>query len=194
MDKYLQYKTEFLSGNKKNCKEFFEKNKYYLESGYFYIIEDNLEKAQKCFEKLSDIDPRANWGIFLCQMLNQKPQRYPTYFEIKNFLEIDLNILIKYYKGDYIDKIIKYADFMANFNLEVYKYIGRVFWANDLMPISMFFLNRAKDRFYNDPELHYLLAYIYYNSNNLEQSKKYIQSCLSILPEYAPTVALKNKM
>lgn len=116
---------------------------------------------------------------------------FPTYFQIRNFLELDLSILILYCKGEYVEKIIRYADFMAYYNPECYKFIGRAFWANNLMSAAMFFLRRAKDKFYQDPELHYLLAYIFYNNDrNIDLAKKALGACLGILPEYAPAKKL----
>ncbi len=188
---YEQVKKNFLSGRIKGCRAFFEQNKYYTEAGYCYIILDKLEKAQQMFEYAVKYDIRAHWGLFLLQLLSGKISRQPTYFEVRNFLEIDLNILILYCKGDYVERIIKYADFMAFYNPECYKFIGRAFWANDLIPAAMFFLRRAKDKLYNDPELHYLLAYIYYSKeNDMAKSIKALETCLNILPKYAPASKL----
>lgn len=188
---YEQVKKDFLSGRIKGCRAFFEQNKYYTEAGYCYIILDKLEKAQQMFEYAVKYDIRAHWGLFLLQLLSGKISRQPTYFEVRNFLEIDLNILIFYCKGDYVERIIRYADFMAFYNPECYKFIGRAFWANDLIPAAMFFLRRAKDKLYNDPELHYLLAYIYYSKeNDMAKSIKALETCLNILPKYAPASKL----
>lgn len=187
---YEKVKQDFFSGRIKGCRAFFENNHYYTEAGYCCIILDNFAKAEELFSKVKDIDTRASWGLVLLQILRGNIVTFPTYFQIRNFLEIDLNILISYCKGDYVEKVIKFADFMAYYNPETYKFIGRVFWANNLMNASMFFLRRAKDKFYQDPELHYLLAYIYYQDKNYELCKKYLASCLSILPEYNPAKKL----
>lgn len=185
--KYEKVKEDFLSGRLKGCRVFFEENKFYVEAGYCYIVLDKLEKAQEMFNLAKDYDIRAMWGLLLIQMIKDDIRSFPTYFQVRNFLELDLNILILYCKGNYVEKIIKYADFMAYYNPECYKFIGRVFWVNNLIPAALFFLRKAKDKFYQDPELHYLLAYIFYhNENNIEQCKKSLNTCLEILPEYAP--------
>lgn len=190
--KYEKVKEDFLSGRLKGCRVFFEENKFYVEAGYCYIVLDKLEKAQEMFNLAKDYDIRAMWGLLLIQMIKDDIRSFPTYFQVRNFLELDLNILILYCKGNYVEKIIKYADFMAYYNPECYKFIGRVFWANNLIPAALFFLRKAKDKFYQDPELHYLLAYIFYhNEKNIEQCKKSLNTCLEILPEYAPA---KNLM
>lgn len=192
---YEQVKQDFLSGRIEGCKSFFENNNYFVEAGYCCLISDEIEKAKEFFENAIETDIRANWGLFLIQLINGEVLIHPTYFEIRNFLEIDLSILILYCKGDYVEDIIRYADYMAFYNPECYKFIGRAFWANNLMPAAMFFLRRAKDKFYNDPELHYLLGYIYYyNENDVEKSKKALNTCLEILPKYSPAQKLLNKI
>ncbi len=193
--KYENVKNNFLSGKLKGCRAYFEAHNYYIEAAYCNIVLDNLKKAQELFEKAVSYDMRAHWGLFLLRLIDGNICQSPTYFEIRDFLEIDLSILIMYCKGDYIEKILRYADFMAYYNLECYKFIGRAFWANNMMPAAMFFLNRAKDKLYNDPELHYLLAYIaYYNDNDINKTKKELDVCLGILPQYAPAVTLAKKI
>jgi len=191
MQKYEQHKKDFLSGRIKGCKTYFEKNNYCIEAAYCSVVLDELSKANGFFERAKEYDNRARWGLFLLQMINRDIKTSPTYFQLRNFLEIDLNILLLYCKGDYIESIIKYADYMAYYNPECYKFIGRVFWANGFIPAAKLFLNRAKDKFYHDPELHYLIAYIaYHEDKNIETCKKSLNTCLELLPEYAPAKTL----
>ena len=188
---YEEVKKDFLSGKIKGCKTYFENNNYYVEAGYCCIVLDELDKAKELFQKVQEVDTRAKWGLILLQMIKGDILTFPTYFQIRNFLELDLSILILYCKGEYVEKIIRYADFMAYYNPECYKFIGRAFWANNLISAAMFFLRRAKDKFYQDPELHYLLAYIFYNNDrNIDLAKKALGACLGILPEYAPAKKL----
>ncbi len=194
LNNYEQVKNNFLAGRIDQCACYFEQNNHLLEAGYCYIVEGEFKKAETIFLQIQEQNHRAHWGLFLLEILTDNVKKYPTYFEIRNFLEIDMNIFIKYYKGDYIEKIVRYSDYMQYFNPETFKYIGRVFWANNLIPAAMFFLRKAKDKFYNDPELHYLLAYIYFNDNNIEECKKSLNSCLDILPEYAPALKLKEQL
>lgn len=195
MNKYQSVKKDFLSGKFKGCKAFFESENYLVEAAYCDIILDKLKDARQKFSLVVNEDIRAHWGLCLLDMIEGNISVNPTYFEVRNFLEIDLGILISYCKGDYVEKIIKYADYMAYFNMECYKFIGRVFWAYNMMPISMFFLRIAKDKLYNDPELHYLLAYIYFTvEKKFDKCKKSLDACLKILPKYAPACALMKKI
>lgn len=191
---YSKAKKNFLSANLRGCKDFFKIHDYKLEQAYCEIILDNLKSAYEIFKSLEDSDLRAHWGLVMLEFINGCVSRYPTYFELRNFLEIDLNILITYCKGDYVEKIVRYADFMFTINPEVYKFIGRVFLNNDLKPQALFFLNRAKDNFYQDPELHYIFAEILAQDGNFEQCRKALLTCLDILPGYAPAKALLFKI
>ena len=158
------------------------------------MVLDNFAKAKEQFDIAKTDNIRGHWGLFLLQMIDEKISIAPTYFEVRNFLEIDLDIFITYCKGDIVQQIVKFADYMAFYNLECYKFIGRAFWAHNIMPASSFFLDKAKDNLYNDPELHYLLAYIHYTNKDIKKCKKEIDICLSILPHYAPALMLARKI
>ena len=189
---YETAKENFLSAKIKGCKKFFELHRDKLEQAYCEIILDNLKGARKIFEQLENEDTRAHWGLVMLDFLKGTVSEYPTYFELRNFLEIDLNILIMYCKGDYVERVVRYADFMFTINPEVYKFIGRVFLNNGLKAQAMFFLKRAKDRFYQDPELHYILADIYYKDGDIDLCRNAIDTCLTVLPDYAPAERLKK--
>lgn len=191
---YETAKKDFLAAKIKGCKKFFESNNHKLEQAYCELILDNLQNAKMLFQEIAEIDARAHWGLILIGFIKGQIQMYPTYFELRNFLEIDLNILINYCKGNYVEKIVRYADFMHTINPETYKFIGRVFLNNGMKPQAMFFFKRAKDFFYKDPELHYILSEIYYKDKDINLCKRALKTCLEILPEYAPAVALLNKI
>lgn len=191
---YEKEKEKLLTSLDRDCQQFFLQKGYPLELGYSKLLDDDLKEAKKIFESIKEKDIRANWGLFMISLIEGDVKFYPTYFELRNFLEIDLNILMHYFKGDYVEKIIRYADFMFTINPEVHKFIGRVLYNNGYEEQAMFFLNRAKSYFYTDPELHYLLGYIYYNKSDFENSKKSLTDCLNILPKYFPAIDLMKKI
>lgn len=189
---YKIAKQRLLTHSDIDCQQFFMTRGCGVEYGYSLLINDDISGAEKVFKEYSDTDLRAKWALIMLSMINGNISEYPTYLELRNFLEIDINILIHYYKGDYVEKIIRYSDFLFTINPEVYKFIGRVFYNNDLLEQSMYFLKRAKSYFYNDPELHYLLAYIFYNNKDYVNAKKAIDDCLQILPDYFPASNMKK--
>lgn len=191
---YETTKKKLLTNKDKDCQRFFVENGYILENAYYELLSENLEKAKNLFRAIKNNDIRAHWADFMISLIEENIKEYPSYFELRNFLEIDLNILLTYFKGNYVEKIIRYCDFLFTINPEVHKYIGRVFYNNGYFEQGMFFLDRAKNYFYHDPELHYLLAYIYYNNNDFAQAKKALDDCLSILPKYFPAENLLKQI
>lgn len=191
---YKKAKEKMLTNQIKDCQHFFAEKGYPLELGYCMLLNDNLELAKKIFASIKEADVRAAWALFMISLIEGNVTEYPTYFGIRNFLEIDLNILITYYKGNYIENIARYADFMYTINPEVHKFIGRVLYNNGYEEQAMFFLDRAKNYFFNDPELHYLLAYIHFNNNEYEKAQKSLSDCLHILPEYYPALSMSEKI
>ena len=191
---YNNAKQKLLTFDIDGCPRFFAENGYLLELGYCFLLSDNLKDARAAFIQAREFDKRANWALFMTNLFLNLPADYPSYFELRNFLEIDLNILIQAGKGEFVEKLISYADFFYTINPEVYKYLGRVFLNNDLEQYGYFFLMRAKDYFYNDPELHYLLAEFFFNKKDFKEAKKYAQTCLEVLPEYFPAKKMLEKI
>ena len=127
-------------------------------------------------------------------MIEHNASRCPTYFELRNFLEIDLNILIQNGKGQYVQNILGYSEFMSQINPEVYKFIGRVFYNNGLKEEGMYVFEKAKDTFYQDPELHYLIAFAYFEKGDIKNALHYTKTCQEVLPEYCPAVMLEKML
>ncbi len=194
ISEYEKAKLNMLTDLKLECQHFFEQNGYTLEFGYCELLKDNLSSAKKIFESIKDSDTRAKWALFMISTIEGDIKQYPTYFEIRNFLEIDLNILMNHYKGNFVENIIRYADFMYTINPEVHKFIGRALYNNGYEQQAMFFLERAKNYFYTDPELHYQLAYIYFLNGEYHKAQKSLEDCLNILPEYFPAKNLISKI
>ncbi len=191
---YKKAKENLLANLDSDSQQFFVKKGCILETAYCCLLNDNLEDAKKNFSLIKNNDIRADWALFMISLIEDNVKEYPTYFQLRNFLEIDLNILIHYYKGDYVEKIIRYCDFMFTINPEVYKFVGRVLYNNNLECQALFFLEKAKSYFWNDPELHYLLGYIYFNKGDLDNARKAAEDCLRILPKYFPALELMKKV
>ena len=190
---YLKYKNNFLNGDSHKCRAYFEKVGAWLEVGYCDLISGRFDKAYKIFENYSEENTRANWAMFLVRLLTNKISYAPSYFDIRNFLEIDINLFFVYKKFQYIEKILNMAKYLSEYNPETCKYIGRVLWANNYIVESIMYLESAKNILYNDPELHYLLAYIcHYETKNDKKAIQCVEECLQILPQYYPAIHLRD--
>jgi len=192
-NKYAIYKEKLLNGELKQAKNFFAKNGYTLEYAYCKLLENDLKGAKQLFLKLKNYDNRALWGYKITSILQTKtrPERVeyddmPTFFQLRNFLEVDLSIFMTYHKGNFVEKICLYSDIFQEINGECYKFFARAFHFNHYREFAEYFANKAKNYFYNDAELHYHIALMYFKYGNFEMAKNYCLSCLHILDGYFP--------
>lgn len=163
-----------------------------IEHAYLCIINNDITSAQAIFESLDS--PRARWGKVLTDIILGYLENFPTYFEIRNFLEIDLDFLIKNSKTDYVEQVLGSLEHLILINQETYKYVARVMYENKLYNVSRRYLEKSKNILYNDPELHFIFANYYLNFNEYNEAEYHINECLKILPDYYPAKLIKNKI
>lgn len=163
-----------------------------IEHAYLAVLNDDLETAENIFKKLDS--PRAKWGRVLVCILRGFLKELPTYFEIRNFLEIDLDLFLKNEKLEYVEQILGSLEILSAINQEVYKYAARVIYINKLYSASLKYLEKSKKIYYNDAELHFLLARYYLRVNDYEEALFYINECIRLIPDYYPAIVLKEKI
>ncbi len=163
-----------------------------VEHAYLAILDEDLLSAQAIFETIDS--PRARWGRALVDILTGYVEIYPTYFEIRNFLEIDLDFLIKNQKINYVELVLGALELLVGINQETYKYVARVMFENRLYKACREYLEKSKNIFYNDPELHFLYAKYYIKTREYEQADFYLDECLNILPDYYPAKILQKEI
>lgn len=192
---YQEAKKQFLSGNYSvEVENFFKQNNFLLEYGYCRLLSGDLVEAEAVLSAIADNDLRADWAVKLISFIKNKIITLPSYFQIRNFLEIDLNLLLQAGMAQFVENIINGADLFYSVNPESYKFIARVMLNNDFPEVALFYLNKAKDKFYYDPEMHLMLANCYLKQGEISKAKIAIKNCLEILPEYLPAKKLLMKM
>ncbi len=174
---------------KNNISEFKSRS---IEQGYCAILSNDLLSAQAIFESLDS--PRAKWGKAFVDILSGYIETFPTYFQIRNFLEIDLDFLIKNEKNEYIEQFLGSIDFLSDINQEVYKYVARVMFENKFYKASREYLEKSKNIFYNDPELHFMYAKYYIKTREYEKADFHLDECLNVLPDYFPAKVLQREI
>lgn len=193
IESYQDAIKKFLTGDY-SVEEFFNKNNYVLEYSYCKLLSGDIETAKTEFSKIENKDFRANWGRKLIQFIEGYVYKIPSYFQIRNFLELDLNLLIQAKQPQFVENIINGADLFYSINPESYKFISRVMLYNDFSEIALYYLNKAKDKFYYDPEMHFMLANCYVKNGDIALAKESISNCLNILPEYFPAKKLQDNL
>ena len=166
----------------------------YLQKGYDSLFKEDINSAIMFFSKISSIDTRADWALHLIQFIKKNITSMPTYFQIRNFLEIDINLLIQNGNSQFVENIINSADLLFEVNPESYKFIARVMLANELPQAAQPFLLMGCEKFYSDPELHFMLAKVYLSLNNQQMVEKELSVCLKILPNYYPAINLQKEI
>ena len=163
-----------------------------VEHAYLLLLQNELEPARKIFQIIDS--PRARWGEVLVTILNGILTKFPTYFQIRNFYEIDLDFLLKNEKLDYVEQMLGALEIFTSVNKEVYKYAARVMYENKLYSAALKYMNKSKQIYYNDAELHFMLAKYYFRVNDLDNADFYINECLNLIPNYYPALVLNQKI
>lgn len=189
VEAYQEAKNKFLSGDL-SVEDYFKQNGYILEYGYCKLLAGDYTRAKTIFKTISNQDLRADWANKLIQFIEGYVVEVPSYFQVRNFLEIDLNFLIEAGHPQFVENIINGADLFYSVNPESYKFIGRVMLYNNFDDIALHYLNKAKDKFYYDPEMHIMMANCYIRKNEKILAKKAINCCLDMLPDYYPAKKL----
>lgn len=174
-----------------DCSEFvISPNSIY--HAYLLILNDDLETAELVFSKTDS--PRSKWGISLVSILKGFMTQVPTYFGIRNFFEIDLDFLLKNKKIDYVEQCLGALDILSSINQEVFKFTARVMLENHLFTSALKYMDKSKQIYYNDPELHFMYAKYCMDVHKLQEAYFYVNECLKLLPTYYPALQLKQRI
>ena len=157
-----------------------------IEHAYLAILNDELDVAVQIFSKIDS--PRALWGKILVDILKGYLPEFPTYFQI------DLDMLLKNEKISYVEQVLGSLDILSTINQEIFKYTARVMYVNRLYSAALKYMNKSKKIYYNDAELHFMLAKYYLHVNDYEQALFYTEECLKLIPDYYPAHLMKQQI
>lgn len=189
-------KVFLMQKNLEQAEKYFLKNNQLYELGYISILKGELEKTKTLWDTPETESSALLWGKFLLSCLNKKPdfENPPTFFQIRNFFEVDLNMLISFNQITLANNLLSYVDNLAMINPETYKYTARILHNQALYQQSLIMLNKFTDFLYNDCEAHYLIAKNYLALNNLSEAKISAQKSLEIVKNYYPALELVTKL
>lgn len=176
-------------GKAEKCIDYFKKNNHILEYAYALVLTGDTDKAQEVLKTIDSV--RSDWLKKLIPMMKGYVMEYPTYFQIRNFLEIDLTMLIKSGRIEDAQYILGAADVFQEINSESYKFIARAMLKNGYSDMSKQYLDKSSFYYYNDVELHYLYVEYYLYKKDFENAKNAVEKCLKINPEYFPAKKTK---
>ena len=176
------------------CELFFEQNGYVLEYGYCKLLKGETDFARRVFQSIRDVDMRADWACLFIQFMNNYIQFMPSYLQVRDFLEVDIGLLLKAGMAQQVENVINFCDVFYNINQESYKFIARVMLNYNYPTIAKIFLNKGVENCYNDPELHFMYGNYHLLYKNDLLAKSEFETCLEVLPNYYPAKMMLEKL
>lgn len=181
-----------LSGNYQLALSLLDKTMFPLELAYAYFLSGRLIDAQNAIITQDSI--RCNWLRGLISLIKEGRMYSPTYFQVRNFLELDIDLLIRAQRADYLEKVLAYAPELTKINSETYKLIARVLFNNNLISLAKYYFDLYKNEVFYDPELHFMYAKYYILRKEYKEALYSINNCLHVMPKYNPALKLKSEI
>ena len=188
----MQAELLFQTGYYSESAKVYKKLNNIYKVGYCYLHEGNVDKADLLWSVLEDESSALFWGKVLVGILMSKKGRIPTYFQIRNFAEIDLSLFLKNKKFEFVHKIIATIPMLEKINPEIHKFVGSALLNSGYTINALNFLEKWRQIEYNDPEVHILLAKCYSNLNLPQKAKQAVNDCLNRVPDYFPAINFFN--
>ena len=163
----------------------FEKSKNVTGCAYCEFLDGNIKQAKKLLELIKVSSSFSNWLYFFIN-LSENEYGVTTYFQVRNFYEQDLAMLINYKQYNISEKIINEIDYIANFNREVYKYCARVLLMNEKIKAAGIMLKKSIDICYTDPETHYLMGELSMIKGEIEMALEQYNISIKVNGGYYP--------
>lgn len=180
--------------NYKTASEIYKDLGMTYEYGRCELLMGHYDLTSELWKSIKEDSPPVMWGKSLLEFINLYVIHIPTFFQIRAFLEVDFDALLNAKMISYCENIANGAHLFAQNNQESYKFIGRVFVNNGYFDLAELFLNRAKDICYVDPEVHFLLAKCYINSNDTKKAKESLLTSIEKGYGYYPAKKLLEKL
>ncbi len=164
----------------------FFKSKSSYEFGYCLFLKGEYDKALKVFNYINNQSSAVKWNIFLIKLIRNEVKDYPTFFQIRNYYERDLDILIQLKQKEAVKTILENIKYLEQFNSEIYKYTARVLLNNGITETAKNYIKKSIDICYKDPENHFIMGEIYEKTGEKEEAKKSYLKVLEVNKDYMP--------
>ena len=183
-------KVLFFQQKYERAEVLFKKLHYFTECGYCKLFQGDKKSAALIWESLEDFSPLIMWAKSLLGYIDKKQIRVPTFFQIRNFYESDLDTLINLKYAKWAENLINSIQYFSDINPEVYKFTARVLYNNGFYELAEKFLKAGKNIVYEDTELHFIEAQLRLAQNEKFAAIKSLETVLSISPTYYPAQRL----
>lgn len=185
---YVSAKHKLQNGKLEDAYNDFKKSENIFGCAYCLFLRGKIDEAGVLLNLIRNSSPAVNWLLCLISIIKGDNKEVPTFLQIRNFYEADLNMLIFYKNFDMAKKICMNLGFLARYNKEVYKLTARVLLDNGWGQDAVTYLKKSIDIYYKDPEVHFILAEAYLLLGDIEKAKKEYQVSNDVTNGYYPAV------
>ena len=190
-----QAKTALKNIEPEKALEYFNQAENLYGCAYVKFLTGELDEAKVILTLIKGSSSAVNWLLCLINIINGCITNItPTYFQIRNYYEQDLEMLFKYRQKEIIEKILKILTHLEKYNREIYKYTARVLLNNDDAYRAKKFIEKSLNISYKDPETHYIYGMIYEKTDDKEKAKEEYQKALDVSEEYNPAKIKLNEL
>lgn len=185
-------KELFYKGDYKGALELFKSDDCRYEAGLCTLLLGDEKEAECFWKKDKNPDIATSWGLIVLDLIKLKIKQRPSFFQVRAFLEVYLNLFIVNNHLRWAENIISASDIIVKSNPETYKFIARVLFANGYFNLVEKFIEESKNIFYFDPEAHFIQAQAYYLEKDYKKAYDSIIDTLTAAGEYYPALEFKK--
>ena len=167
-------------------------NMHYQE-GFCELLCGNEQRAAEIWNTCPD-SPAVQWGLCVLDFIKLKVSHLPTFLQVRNFLEHDLERFLQANRLEYAENLVNCCEILADINLEAYKFIGRALYNNGYRELAAEHFTLSRDAIPNDPEVHYYLAQCNYLNDKYDDAVKCLNRCLELNTNYTPARVMLDKI
>jgi len=185
-------KDLFYQKNYKEAQKLFENLDYKYEAGFCAFLSGDEIYAKNIWQRNNEPCLATSWGLIVLDLIKLKIKNRPTFFQVRAFLEVYLNLLIENGHLEWAENLISSCEILAQSNPETYKFIARVLFANKYYNLTHKFIDYSKNIFPLDPEALLIEAQTYFIEGEFEKAKESIIDTLSGAPQYHPALKFQK--
>ena len=124
LERYCLARVYMKENDYKNAGEIYRSLGKLYEYGRCLLFQGKLEKTRALWTSLAPDTPAVLWGCSLLEFIDMYVVHLPTFFQIRSFLEMDLDALLTAGQIKFAENIINGADLFAKTNTESYKFFN----------------------------------------------------------------------
>lgn len=164
------------------------------EKGLCALILGDDKLAKSIWQKTKNPCIGTSWGLCLVDLINLKYSKLPSYFQIRAFLEVYLNLLIENKHITWAENLISAWDILERVNYETCKFIARALYFHQYYDLTIDFVEKSKHVCSHDPEALFIEAQAYEKIGKPKYSIKSLEDLLEIVPDYLPALEMIKKL